>query len=42
MILDPNFFLKVALALVCAAVVSFAATPIIKVLAKKVGAMDIP
>lgn len=42
MILDPNFFLKVALAVVCAAVVSFAATPIIKVLAKKVGAMDIP
>ena len=42
MILDPNFFLKVALALVCAAVVSFAATPIIKVLAKKVGAMDVP
>ena len=42
MILDPNFFLKVALALVCAAVVSFAATPLIKVLAKKVGAMDIP
>lgn len=42
MILDPNFFLKVALALVCAAVLSFAATPIIKVLAKKVGAMDVP
>ena len=42
MILDPNFFLKVVLALVCAAVLSFAATPIIKVLAKKVGAMDVP
>lgn len=42
MILDPNFFLKVALALVCAAIVSFATTPLIKVLAKKVGAMDIP
>lgn len=42
MLLDPNFFLKVVLALVCAAVVSFATTPIIKVLAKKVGAMDIP
>ena len=42
MILDPNFFLKVALALVCAAVVSFAATPLVKVLAKKVGAIDVP
>ena len=42
MILDPNFFLKVALALVCAAVISFAATPLVKVLARKVGAIDVP
>ena len=42
MVLDPNFFLKVALALVCAAVISFALTPVVKLLAKKVGAMDVP
>ena len=42
MILDPNFLLKVGLALACAAVVSCALTPLVKVLAKKVGAMDIP
>ncbi len=42
MILDPKFLLKVGLALVCAAVVSCALTPLVKVLAKKVGAMDIP
>ena len=42
MILDPNFLLKVGLALVCAAVVSCALTPLVKVLAKKVGAMDVP
>ena len=42
MVLDPNFFLKVALALVCAAVISFALTPVVKLLATKVGAMDVP
>ena len=42
MILDPNFLLKVGLALLCAAVVSCVLTPLVKVLAKKVGAMDIP
>ena len=42
MILDPKFLLKVGLALVCAAVVSCALTPLVKVLAKKVGAMDVP
>ena len=42
MLLDTNFFLKVGLAMLCAAVLSFAITPIIKVLAKKVGAIDVP
>lgn len=42
MLLDPHFFLKVGLALLCAAILSCAITPLIKVLARKVGAMDIP
>lgn len=42
MILDPNFILKVVLSLVCAAALAFAVTPLVKVLARKVGAMDVP
>lgn len=42
MILDPNFIAKVGLALLTAAVLAFAVTPLVKRLAQKVGAMDIP
>lgn len=42
MVLDPKFLLKVGLALLCAAALSCALTPLVKLLAKKVGAMDIP
>lgn len=42
MVLDPYFFYKVGLALLTAAVLSFGATPLIKMFARKVGAMDIP
>ena len=42
MILDPNFILRVGLALLSAAVLSFAVTPLVKLLAQKVGAMDVP
>ncbi|MBQ3216597.1 MAG: undecaprenyl/decaprenyl-phosphate alpha-N-acetylglucosaminyl 1-phosphate transferase [Oscillospiraceae bacterium] len=42
MVLDPNFILKVILTLVCAAILSLAATPLVKHLAHSVGAMDIP
>lgn len=42
MVLDPNFILKVVLTLLCAAVLSLAATPLVKYLAHSVGAMDIP
>lgn len=42
MVLDPRFLLKVGLALLCAAAMSCALTPLVKLLAKKVGAMDIP
>ncbi len=42
MILDPNFILRVGLALLSAAVLSFAVTPLVKRLAQKVGAMDVP
>ena len=42
MILDPNFILRVGLALLSAAVLSFAVTPLVKRLAQKVGAMDGP
>ncbi len=40
--LDPRFLLKVGLALLSAAAISLALTPLIKLLAKKVGAMDVP
>lgn len=42
MVLDPKFLLKVGLALLCAAAISCALTPLVKLLAKKVGAMDVP
>ena len=42
MILDVQLILKIAAALLTAAVVSCSATPLIKLLARKVGAMDIP
>lgn len=40
--LDPRFLLKVGLALLSAAAISLALTPLVKLLAKKVGAMDVP
>lgn len=42
MVLDPKIILKIVLALIVAAGISCAMTPLIKVLARKVGAMDIP
>lgn len=42
MVLDPKFILRVALSLVLAAGISCAATPLVKVLARKVGAIDVP
>ena len=42
MVLDPRFLLKVGLALLCAAAISCALTPLVKLLAKRVGAMDVP
>ena len=42
MILDPSFITKVGLALLVAAVLAFAVTPLVKRLAQKVGAMDVP
>lgn len=42
MVLDPNFILKVVLTLVCAALLSLGATPVVKYLAKSVGAVDVP
>lgn len=42
MVLDFQLILKIALALLTAAVISCATTPLIKLLARKVGAMDIP
>ncbi len=42
MILDPHFIIKVALALLCAALLAAATTPIVKMIARKVGAMDVP
>ena len=42
MILDPKTILRIALTLAVAAGISCALTPIIKVLARKVGAMDVP
>lgn len=42
MVFDVQFLLRVGLALVCAGVISFALTPLVKMLAKKVGAIDVP
>lgn len=42
MIFEIDFLLRVGLALVSSGLVSFALTPLVKVLAKKVGAMDVP
>ena len=42
MILDPSFITKVGLALLVAAVLAFAVTPLVKRLAQRVGAMDVP
>ncbi len=42
MVLDPKFLLKVGLAMLSAAAISLALTPLVKLLARKVGAMDIP
>ena len=42
MILDVNFLLRVGAALLVAGVLSFLATPLVKILAQKVGAMDVP
>lgn len=42
MVLDPRFLLKVGLAMLVAAALSCALTPLVKLLAKKIGAMDIP
>ena len=39
---DPYFLPRVGLAMLCAAAISLALTPLVKVLAKKVGAMDVP
>ena len=40
--MDYHFMLRLLLALVATGIVSFAATPIVKLLAIKVGAMDVP
>ncbi len=42
MILDPKLILKIVLTLATAAAISCSATPLIKMLARKVGAMDVP
>ena len=42
MILDPKMILRIALTLAVAAGISCALTPVIKVLARKIGAMDVP
>lgn len=42
MVLDPNFVLKIVLAIVLAAGISCAVTPIMKILARKMGAIDVP
>ena len=39
---ELNFFLRLLAALVLAVVISFAATPLVKNLAYKVGAIDVP
>lgn len=42
MVFDIQFLLRVGIALLVAGVISFALTPLVKMLARKVGAMDIP
>ena len=42
MILDVNFLLRVGAALLAAGVLSFLFTPLVKLLAQRVGAMDVP
>ncbi len=42
MILDVNFLLRVGAALLAAGILSFLFTPLVKILARKVGAMDVP
>ena len=42
MILDVHFLIRVGLALLAAGVVSFGVTPVVKLLAQKMGVMDIP
>ena len=42
MVLDPYFLYKIGLTLLVAAAISFCTTPLIKLLARKVGAMDVP
>lgn len=39
---DPGFYYKVGLALLCAALIALAATPLAKAVARRVGAMDVP
>ena len=42
MILDVNFLLRVGAALLAAGILSFLFTPLVKLLAQRVGAMDVP
>ena len=42
MILDPSFIGRVGLALLVSAVLAFLITPLVKRLAERVGAMDVP
>ena len=42
MIMDLNFIVKVLLSLIVAAALAFAVTPLVKRLAQRVGAMDVP
>lgn len=42
MVLDVNFLIRVGLCLLLAGVLSFGLTPVVKVLAQKMGAMDVP
>ena len=42
MFLNTAVWIKVMLAILIAFVVSFALTPVVKILAQKVGAMDVP
>ena len=42
MVLDVNFLIRIGLCLLLAGVLSFGLTPVVKVLAQKMGAMDVP